>query len=97
MSPGPVRRPGRSLLIRIARWSGGTILILAGLLLSIPGIPGPGVLLVLLGVLVLLPESPWLRKKYVAMRRRCPRAFEVLERWRRRRLPRRPRPGRDAA
>jgi hypothetical protein len=47
--------------------------------LSIPGIPGPGLLVVLLGVFVLLPESRWLRKKYVSLARRYPKLFHLVE------------------
>jgi hypothetical protein len=73
------------LLRRIGRWTAGLVLISVGLALSIPGIPGPGVLVVLLGVLVLLPESRWLRKRYARLKRKHPRVFSVLERYRRRR------------
>jgi hypothetical protein len=54
-------------------------LIVVGLVLSIPGIPGPGLLIVLVGVFVLLPESRWLRKKYVALARRYPKIFHLVE------------------
>ena len=79
MSLLPKRRDG--LLLRIGRWIGGSVLILVGLLLSIPGIPGPGFLLVIFGVFVLMPESRWLQKKFVSLRRRYPRAFAKIERW----------------
>jgi hypothetical protein len=55
------------------------VLIVLGLLLSIPGVPGPGLLLALIGVFVLLPESRWLRKKYVALARRYPKVFHPVE------------------
>jgi hypothetical protein len=54
-------------------------LIVVGLVLSIPGIPGPGLLIVLVGVFVLLPESRWLRKQYVALARRYPKIFHLVE------------------
>jgi len=50
-----------------------------GLVLSIPGIPGPGLLIALIGVFVLLPESRWLRKKYVSLARRYPKLFHPVE------------------
>jgi len=50
-----------------------------GLVLSIPGIPGPGLLVALIGVFVLLPESRWLRKKYVSLARRYPKLFHPVE------------------
>ena len=55
------------------------MLIALGLVLSIPGIPGPGLLLALVGVFVLMPESRWLRKKYVTFAHRYPRLFSVVE------------------
>jgi UPF0716 family protein affecting phage T7 exclusion len=67
------------LLKRLTRWAAALALIVAGLALSIPGIPGPGLLIALIGVFVLLPESRWLRKKYVALARRYPRLFHVIE------------------
>lgn len=74
-----------ALLRRVVRWAGAIALVLVGLALSIPGVPGPGFLVVLLGILVLLPESRWLRKKYASAKRRYPRVFHVIERRRRRR------------
>ena len=67
------------LLKRIARWAAALTLIVLGLVLSVPGIPGPGLLIVLIGVFVLLPESRWLRKKYAALKRRLPRLFSPIE------------------
>jgi hypothetical protein len=72
------------ILKRVARWVAAVALILIGLVLSIPGIPGPGILVILLGVFVLLPESRWLRKRYVRLKRRYPRLFSVIEERRRR-------------
>jgi hypothetical protein len=65
---------------RAGRWIAGIALIIVGLALSIPGIPGPGFLVILFGLFVLLPESRWLRKKYARLKRRYPRAFAPLER-----------------
>lgn len=73
------------LLRRVVRWVGAIALVLVGLALSIPGVPGPGFLVVLLGILVLLPESRWLRKKYASVKRRYPRVFHAIERRRLRR------------
>ena len=75
--------------IRVARVTAAAVLIVIGVLLSIPGIPGPGLLIVLIGLLVLLPESRWLRKKYVHFKRRHPRIFHVVEQYRKRRRKRR--------
>jgi hypothetical protein len=67
------------LIKRLLRWVLALTLIVVGLVLSIPGIPGPGLLIVLIGVFVLLPESRWLRKKYAALKRRFPRLFSPIE------------------
>ena len=67
------------LMKRLARWAVALALIVLGLLLSIPGIPGPGLLIVLIGLFVLLPESRWLRKKYAVLKRRYPRVFHPIE------------------
>ena len=78
MSLNPRGRRG-GLATRICRWIGGIALILVGLVFAFPGIPGPGLLIVLFGVMVLLPESPWLRRKYVRLKRRYPRIFAAVE------------------
>ena len=70
------------LIKRVFRWVVALTLIVLGLVLSIPGIPGPGLLIMLIGVFVLLPESRWLRKKYAALKRRYPRVFHRVESWR---------------
>ena len=67
------------LLKRIARWTAALLLIVIGLVLSVPGIPGPGILVILIGIFLLLPESRWLRKKYAALKRRYPRLFHPIE------------------
>jgi hypothetical protein len=54
-------------------------LIVVGLVLSVPGVPGPGFLVILIGIFVLLPESRWLRKKYAALKHRYPRIFSPIE------------------
>jgi hypothetical protein len=67
------------LIKRTLRWATALTLIVLGLVLSVPGIPGPGLLIALVGVFVLMPESRWLRKKYAALKRRYPRIFHPIE------------------
>jgi hypothetical protein len=71
--------PIPNLIKRVARWAAALTLIVVGLVLSIPGVPGPGLVIVLIGVFVLLPESRWLRKKYAALKQRYPRVFHPIE------------------
>jgi len=73
------------LLKRVVRWAVALVLIILGLVLSLPGIPGPGLLLALVGVFVLMPESRWLRKKYVVLDQRFPRLFRPVKVFRLRR------------
>jgi hypothetical protein len=77
--PGILGAPDASLDQALARWAAALTLIVLGLVLSIPGIPGPGILVILIGIFVLLPESRWLRKKYAALKRRYPRIFSPIE------------------
>lgn len=77
---------------RVLRWVAGIVLIAVGLILALPGVPGPGLLIAMIGVLVLLPESRWLRRRYATLKRRYPRIFEPLEVRRRRRREARRRP-----
>src|SRR5262249_53145870 len=71
--------PCSSLFKRVLRWVVALILIVVGVVLSIPGVPGPGILVILIGVCVLLPESRWLRKKYAALKQRYPKVFSPIE------------------
>ncbi len=77
-----------SIVKRVARLSASGLLILAGLALAVPGIPGPGFLVILVGIFLLLPESRWLRRKYVYYKRKHPRVFHPVERLRTRRRAR---------
>ena len=71
--------PMLDLIKRVLRWVAALTLIVLGLVLSVPGVPGPGILVILIGVFMLLPESRWLRKKYAALKRRYPRVFHPIE------------------
>lgn len=46
-------RPSRSMAVRWARNVGGALLIALGIVLSFPGVPGQGVLTILLGIMCL--------------------------------------------
>jgi hypothetical protein len=53
--PGPARRPltTSGLLRRIARNTAGVVLVAVGVLLSIPGVPGQGLVTVVAGLILL--------------------------------------------
>ncbi|GIW72902.1 MAG: hypothetical protein KatS3mg102_2444 [Planctomycetota bacterium] len=75
----------RRIIRRALRLGTAFVLLLAGLVLSIPGVPGPGFVLVLGAFAILLGESRWLRRRYVVYKRRHPGLFHPIEAWRRRR------------
>jgi len=55
----------RSMLqhtIRASRLVLGLALVLAGVVLAIPGVPGPGLLIVFVGLTVLSTEFEWARR-----------------------------------
>ena len=44
---------------RVLRITGGTVLLVAGLFFMIPGVPGPGFVLVILGLSILAVDFVW--------------------------------------
>ncbi len=55
-----------SRLKRTAQMIGGVVLVVVGVILSGPGIPGPGVLFIVVGLNLIKPDnrlSRWLRRK----------------------------------
>ncbi len=55
--------PGmRKTLRTTARVVLGFFLLIAGLILSIPGVPGPGIAVILLGLIVLAEHFHWARR-----------------------------------
>jgi hypothetical protein len=44
---------------RVLRITGGILLLIIGLILMVPGIPGPGFLLILLGLSILAVDYVW--------------------------------------
>lgn len=47
---------------KVIRISGGMVLVLVGLILSIPGVPGPGLFIVFLGLVLLAEHFHWARR-----------------------------------
>ncbi len=55
-------RKGLRLAWRVAKVGLGFVLLIAGLLLAVPGVPGPGILLLFLGLVLLSSEFIWARR-----------------------------------
>jgi hypothetical protein len=49
-------------MLKILRMALGFLLLLAGLLLSIPGVPGPGIAIIILGLIILADHFHWARR-----------------------------------
>jgi hypothetical protein len=47
---------------RHLRIAGGFLLLAAGAILSLPGVPGPGIVLIVLGLAILSDHFAWARK-----------------------------------
>ena len=61
-------RRKENLLCRACRVVGGIIVLLAGLFLSLPGIPGPGIVVIVLGLGILSSEFDWAKKLYARLK-----------------------------
>lgn len=66
------------LLWRLCRILSGLALLLLGVVLSVPGIPGPGIVLVVLGLGVLSHHFSWAKKIHLRLRSMW---HEVLSRY----------------
>ena len=62
-----IRRTG-NLLWRACRVIGGIVVLLAGLFLSLPGIPGPGIVVIVLGLGILSSEFDWAERLYTRLK-----------------------------
>jgi uncharacterized membrane protein YbaN (DUF454 family) len=75
-------------LASVIRWVVFSIFALLGVIgLLIPVVPQ--IPFFIAALIVIMPESRWVRKKYILWRRRHPRFFHTIERWRRERRARR--------
>ncbi len=74
-----IARSGKRVGVTIV----GFVLILAGLVLAFPGIPGPGFLVILAGLAVLATEYEWARRALDRARERARRAAQGIRRRRR--------------
>ena len=58
----------------------GTVLVVAGLLLSLPMVPGPGLALALLGLALLATEFEWAKRLLAVVKRLASQTTEGLRR-----------------
>src|SRR5881296_1518035 len=50
---------GSQFLLRMIRITGGIVMMLVGIILSIPGVPGPGFVLIFVGLSILAVDFVW--------------------------------------
>ena len=63
---------------RVARITAGVLLILAGLILMIPGVPGPGFLVVFAGLSVLAVDFVWAHRLKTKIKDRAGKMYEKV-------------------
>ncbi len=60
----------------------GFLLLIIGLVLSLPGVPGPGIAIILLGLVILSDHFHWARRAVDWMKRKAEKAREKAQRLR---------------
>ena len=61
-------RTARDQLWRICRIVSGSVLLLVGLFLSLPGIPGPGIVLIFVGFGILSRDFEWAKRWHLRLK-----------------------------
>ena len=74
--------PRPHAIVRFARIAAGILFVLVGLILSIPGVPGPGSPIVLAGLLVLSADVRIARRALIRLRIAFRRTRKRYLRWR---------------
>jgi uncharacterized protein (TIGR02611 family) len=69
----------RTVARKVAIFILGWVLIVVGLVLALPGVPGPGLLIAMVGLLILASEYQWAKRLVERFRRRFPRLAALLE------------------
>ena len=66
---------------RVLRITGGFLLLVLGLVMMIPGIPGPGFLLILLGLSILAVDYVWAHRLNVYLKEKGSDAMKKVRTW----------------
>lgn len=72
------RRPALRITLRIVKNLAGALLLLLGIIMSVPLVPGPGVLLVLLGISLLDVPGKHAAERYIISRPMVLRSINAL-------------------
>ena len=71
-------RRTRILVWRAFRVVGGILVLLVGLFLSLPGIPGPGIVVIVLGLGILSSEFDWAERLYTRLKKMGQKMSRIL-------------------
>lgn len=63
---------------RVLRITGGILLLIVGLILMIPGMPGPGFLLILMGLSILAVDYVWAHRLNTYLRDKAGKVMESI-------------------
>ena len=61
-------RAARDQLWRICRIVGGVVLLLVGLFLSLPGVPGPGIVIIFVSFGILSRDFEWAKRWHLRLK-----------------------------
>jgi drug/metabolite transporter (DMT)-like permease len=64
---------------RVLRITGGILLLLLGLVMMVPGIPGPGFLLILLGLSILAVDYVWAHRLNVYLKDKAAKVLSSVK------------------
>ena len=63
---------------RIARITTGVVLVIAGIVLSIPGIPGPGLVVIFIGLSILAIDFVWAHRLKTKIQEKTKAAYDKI-------------------
>ena len=66
---------------RVLRITGGFLLLALGLVMTIPGVPGPGLILILLGLSILAVDYVWAHRLNLYLREKGDDIWKKVRGW----------------
>jgi uncharacterized protein (TIGR02611 family) len=63
---------------RVARITAGVVLLIAGLVLIVPGVPGPGLLVIFLGLSILAVDFVWAHRLKTKIQETTKNAYDKV-------------------
>jgi tellurite resistance protein TerC len=63
---------------RIIRITGGIVVIVVGIILSVPGVPGPGLIVVFIGLSILAVDFVWARRLKMKLKEQAGKVMDKV-------------------